>query len=206
MLAATGGVNTQKGLIFLMGILAAAAASAAKSGKLGHGSDAVLDGAAGICAGLVKSELEPLRAAVPRRQLTAGERLYLEHGVTGIRGEIEARLPAVRQQGLPCLRAALAAGLNLNDALVHALLALMTETEDTTVINRHGLEVLADVQQAAKRVLAFGGMLSSHGRKHVKRLDEEFIARNISPGGSADLLAATYFLHRLADEENLPVE
>jgi triphosphoribosyl-dephospho-CoA synthetase len=31
----------------------------------------------------------------------------------------------------------------------------------------------------------------------IEALDEEFIKRNLSPGGCADLLAATYFLHKL---------
>jgi len=31
----------------------------------------------------------------------------------------------------------------------------------------------------------------------IEQLDQEFIQKNLSPGGSADLLAVTYFLHFL---------
>jgi len=42
-------------------------------------------------------------------------------------------------------------------------------------------------------------MRSDTGRKAIELLDEEFIHRNISPGGAADLLAVTVFLY-LAEE------
>ena len=35
----------------------------------------------------------------------------------------------------------------------------------------------------------------------IARLDNDFIARNLSPGGCADLLAVTYFLHDWAESE-----
>jgi len=51
------------------------------------------------------------------------------------------------------------------------------------------------VQNQAKHIIAQGGMLSGEGRKQISALDQNFIERNISPGGVADLLAATYFLY-----------
>lgn len=36
-------------------------------------------------------------------------------------------------------------------------------------------------------------------------LDDQFIAENLSPGGSADLLALTYLLHFFKTEEHLHV-
>ena len=198
MAAATAGVNTQKGLIFLLGIVAAASALVLKRHPEKFGSGAVLAMAAAICRGIVEREMACLKRKQPGRKLTAGERLYLAHGVTGIRGEIENGLTVVSQKGLPLLREALAAGLSLNDALVHALLGLMTVTEDTTILNRHNLGVLAEVQDTAKQILAAGGMLTERGRAHIHDLDALFSSqRNISPGGSADLLAVTYFLHKI---------
>jgi holo-ACP synthase/triphosphoribosyl-dephospho-CoA synthase len=203
MFEATGGVNTQKGLLFLMGIVAAATALAAR--KKGHTNfiEAVLGEAAGICQGLVKRELDRLRKHLPSHPLTPGERLYLNYGITGIRGEIEAGLPVVVRRGLPGLRDALDKGLSLNDALVHALLYLMTESEDTTILNRHDMSVLKSVQQDAADILQKGGMLTDEGRRSIEQLDHEYIKRNISPGGSADLLAVTYFLS--AVEEKLTI-
>ena len=36
---------------------------------------------------------------------------------------------------------------------------------------------------------------------NFEALDDAFIARNLSPGGCADLLAVTYFLHRISNME-----
>ena len=193
MFAATGGVNTQKGLLFLLGILTAAAALNLRQG-LTTDERAVFAQTANISRGIVERELAPLRGQDRATLQTAGERLYVDHGIAGIRGELEAGLPSVRNQGLPCLRQALSAGLTLNDALVHSLLGLMTTVEDTTVVNRHGVAVLREVQREAEEIMTAGGMLSDIGREKLGALDESFIRRNISPGGSADMLAATYFI------------
>ena len=151
--------------------------------------------------GVVARELAPLQANPPQRKLTAGERLYLTYGVTGIRGELEAGLPAVRQGGLPALRAALAQGLAVNDTLVQALLVIMTTVDDTTILHRHDMAALRFVRQEAQRALALGGMASEAGRTYVATLDKVFSARRISPGGAADLLAAAWFLHRLEESD-----
>ncbi|MBP2664021.1 MAG: citG [Firmicutes bacterium] len=194
MLHATGGVNTQKGLVFLLGILTAATAYATKQSP-GIAAYQILDIAAAISSGIVERELAPLVLGQANSKLTAGEKLYLQYGVTGIRGEVEAGIPSIREYGLPVLTAALKQGLSLNDALVHTLMSLMTVVQDTTILNRHGMEVLLTVQNQAKHIIAQGGMLSGEGRKQISALDQNFIERNISPGGVADLLAATYFLY-----------
>ena len=107
---------------------------------------------------------------------------------------MERALPSVLQAGVPVFKTALAAGCCLNDALVQALLSLMTVVEDTTILHRHDEATLRQVQQTSRQILSLGGMLTDEGKAAVYRLDQEFIARRISPGGSADLLAATYFL------------
>lgn len=199
MFTATQGVNTQKGLLFLMGVMTAAAAMVLRrQGSIA--AEQILGAASGICRGIVARELGGLKAAGPDRKLTAGERLYLHHGITGIRGEIEAGLPVIVGKGMPALRQAFQAGLSLNDALVHTLMALMTATQDTTILNRHDLPTLAYVQQQAQAAVDAGGMLSAQGQAKIKALDEVFISRNISPGGSADLLAVTYFIYKMEQQ------
>jgi holo-ACP synthase/triphosphoribosyl-dephospho-CoA synthase len=148
-----------------------------------------------MTSGLVARELAILKVGQANVRLTAGEKLYVKYGVTGIRGEIEAGVPSIRVQGLPVLKAALGQGLSLNDALVHTLLSLMTVVQDTTILNRHGMEILDEVQDQARVIIDQGGMLTTAGRAQIGALDTAFIERNISPGGVADLLAATYFLY-----------
>lgn len=193
MFAATEGVNTQKGLIFLLGVLSAAAAFVDRKLTAPQAAD-ICAAAAEICEGLVERELKPLREAAGEKKLTAGERLYLRYHVAGIRGEMEAGLPSVAKIGLPAYQAAIEAGLPLNDALVETLLALMTVTQDTTILHRHGPETLRQVQREAADILAAGGMRTMRGRSLILKLDRQYIRQNISPGGSADLLAAVYFL------------
>lgn len=196
MFSATQGVNTQKGLLFLLGVVTAAAAISLRRANVIRVDD-VLTQAASICSGMVERELAVLYKTRPDRKLTAGEKLFLQYGVTGVRGEIEAGLPVVRTKGCTCLQQALSAGLTLNDALVHTLLGLMTAAEDTTVLHRHDQETLLFVKRQAELAMELGGMLTATGRQFISELDNLFIARNISPGGSADLLAVTYFLHSI---------
>lgn len=194
MLQATCGVNTQKGLVFLLGILAAAAAYTGRQATAADAGD-ILSTASAMTQGIVERELAPLARDKSSAKLTAGEKLYVKYGVTGIRGEIEAGIPSIRTHGLPVLKAVLRQGLSLNDALVHTLMNLLTVVQDTTILNRHGLAVLTVVQQEAREFITQGGMLAENGRERLRELDQSFIGRNISPGGVADLLAATYFLY-----------
>lgn len=196
MFAATNGVNTQKGILFLLGILCASVAMSVKQ----RGEYSIADSlgmAQSICQGVVERELHSLKLQLPDRKLTAGERFYLEYGITGVRGELEEGLPAVVNAGLPYLQAGIDGGLHLNDALVHALLAIMAYTDDTTILNRHGINKLAEVKRTASEILQLGGMLTDIGRKRIQELDQEYSATRISPGGAADLLAVTYFLYSL---------
>lgn len=199
MYQSTHGINTQKGLLFLMGVLSAAAARTVRFKHFDSLREAILQETAQICTGIVERELRILHTAPPRRKLTAGERLFLDYGVTGIRGEIEAGLPVIRTTGLPSLDEAFHAGLSLNDGLLHALIGIMAETQDTTILNRHDIDTLSDVQDAAKSIMAKGGMLTNEGKKEIKKLDAVYAKKRISPGGTADLLAATYFLYCLAE-------
>lgn len=194
MLQATGGVNTQKGLLFLLGILTAATAYRSRQSAV-TAAEQILDTAAAITSGIVARELVPLKTGRAGASLTAGEKLYVTYGVTGIRGEMEAGMPSIRTQGLPVLKAALGQGLSVNDALVHTLLSLMSVVEDTTILHRHDPAVLGEVQQQARLIIKNGGMLTARGRAQTAALDMTFIERNVSPGGGADLLAATYFLY-----------
>jgi len=196
MLTATQGVNTQKGLVFLLGIMAGTAGWL--TGKNREVTvETMLDSAAQMVAGIVERELM-CTANKSQNALTAGERLYREYGITGIRGELESGLPAVRLQALPTLRDALADGLSINDALVQTLLVLMTCVDDTTVMHRHHPDKMRVwVRQQVQAVLAAGGMKTIEGKKKCEELDQQFIMHNVSPGGVADLLAVTWFLYRL---------
>ena len=72
--------------------------------------------------------------------VTVGQKLYLRHHITGVRGQMEDGLPAVRDAGLPALKEGIARGLSVNDAGCGALLALITAAADTNLIARSSLK------------------------------------------------------------------
>ena len=89
-------------------------------------------------------------------------------------------------------------GLPVNAALVQTLFVLMATVEDTTVMNRHCRDKLHKwVRPQAEAFLDGGGFYAADGQQRAAEVDQEFIDHNVSPGGSADLLAVTWFLHRL---------
>lgn len=191
MLAATGGVNTHKGAIFSVGLVCAAAGRLEPS--LWRRDDILLGECTAMTAGLTERDFAGL---TQENAKTAGQRLYLQHGISGVRGEAERGFPLVRLVGLPRLEAALEAGLSLNDAGCAALIALMAQNVDTNIIHRSGLETQRRVAAQA------GAMLRETpypDRRALKQFDRGLIEANISPGGSADLLALCYLLHFLKE-------
>ena len=183
MLRATGGVNTHKGAVFLMGILCGAL------GRLGTAawpdSGAILAECAAMTRGLTARE------CIANRKNTAGERFFAEHGIRGIRGEVEDGLPTVRKYGLPALEA----GGTPEEAGCRALLAMMAAAEDTALLHRGGLEGWQQAKAQAARLLQSGIT-----KEALEQMDDAFIARNWSPGGCADLLAVCWLLHFLKNE------
>ncbi len=182
MLSATNGVNTHKGAIFTMGLLCCAA---------GKGKADILRECALMTRGIVEADLGGLTEETAQ---TAGARLYVKHRITGIRGQAEKGFPALRYVGLPVLKNGLAAGLTLNDAGCAALLHILCAVEDTNLIARSDLNT---ARQITGQVAALLEDTPYPARQVLEALDRQFVEKNLSIGGSADLLAATYFLHFL---------
>lgn len=190
MFEATRGVNTHKGIIFSMGILAAACGYQYRlSGAMD--STRALCTARSMCRGTLEAELSSIR---PSGSLTHGESLYLKYGARGIRGEAADGFPSVRDTSLPLFTELTARGTEENLACLKVLLALMARAGDTNVLSRSGPEALSYMASRAGELL----VLESFDERvypALRRMNRDFIARNISPGGCADLLAVTIFLH-----------
>jgi len=183
MLAATGGGNAHRGAIWVVGLLVAARA-------MGAAAADVL--AVAAQAGRI--------AVIPDRfapsQDSHGARACRLYGVAGARGEACAGFPHVVDVGLPALWAARAAGVGETCARLDALMAIMASLDDTCLLHRGGLPALVAAQRGARAVLAAGGSSTAAGRHALLCLDADLLARNASPGGCADLLAACLFLDR----------
>ena len=192
MLASTGGVNTHKGAIFSMGILCGALGRLER--QAWGDSNRVLAQCAAMTRGLTARDFAGL---TPETARTAGQKLYLRYGVTGVRGQAEAGFPAVGKIGLPKLEAALSQGKSINEAGCAALLAMLADTVDTNMIHRGGYEQAKAASEQAKRLLEREPF---PGAEALEEMNRDFVEKNLSPGGTADLLAMTLMLHFLKEE------
>lgn len=187
MLAATHGVNTHKGAIFSVGILCAAL------GRLDRAEwskpEQVLQEVATLTSGLTARDFA---GVTEENAVTVGQKLYVAYGITGVRGQVEAGLPAVLEFGLPALENALDQGYGLDRAGCAALLSLIVHTTDTNLIARSDRTTQQKVVSELEKLLREDSVPS---RETLADLDRRFIAENLSPGGSADLLALCYLLH-----------
>lgn len=188
MLCATHGVNTHKGAIFSLGLLCAAAG---RTDPFQWNTDTLLTQCAAMCGQVLRD----FDGITPDTARTEGERLYAQYGITGVRGQAWEGFPAVRDVGLPVFRDGLKRGLHVNDAGCATLLHLIAATDDTNLIHRSDRETQLEVR---KRIGELLSVTPYPALSVIEELDNEFIRRNLSPGGSADLLALTYFLYSLA--------
>lgn len=194
MLAATGGVNTHKGAVFSLGVLCAAAAQCAA--RFEDTPQAVCRAAGERIRPAVEAHFDGLTAAH-----SFGERLYLQAGIRGIRGEAAEGFPSIMAVWPDFVREA--TQLSQQEAGVRAVIRLLSRMQDTTLLKRGGQAGQAFAQAQARRIEAAG-----FPEAEIEALDEAMIARNLTCGGCADLLACLYFLYATASseqwQENLP--
>jgi triphosphoribosyl-dephospho-CoA synthase len=186
MLQATGGVNTHRGAIWALGLLVTAAAQDAAYVT----AEAIADRAGAIAR--CHDRFAPFRTG------NKGEIACQRYGVGGARAQAQAGFPHVIHVALPRLRNSRLRGDDELTARLNCLVALIAELDDTCVLSRGGVSALTDVQAGAARVLAEGGAGTAGGMHALRRLGQLLVAMHVSPGGAADLLAATLFLDRLA--------
>jgi triphosphoribosyl-dephospho-CoA synthase len=188
MLRTTAGSNAHKGAIWVLGLLVCAASESADL----HSE--IIARNAGYLARL------PDRA---RPQIVShGELVRNRYGATGARGEACANFPHVIGVGLPALTDARTTGRTEQDSRLVALLEIMSQLDDTCVLYRGGTKAQEFVHTGSAQVLKVGGPGTPEGNAALRDLDRELVRRQISPGGSADLLAATLFLDALEHGHN----
>lgn len=189
MFAATGGVNTHKGMIFSLALLNAAWGRLYARGEE-VASSTLLDEAAALASAQMEREL----AGASASSATAGMRLKALCGAGGVRAEAAAGFPTARQVGLPLLTAYLRLGMDRDRAGGLTLLALMAHSEDSNVFSRCGRVVQQELRRQMEKLSDRGEPLTP---EELSELNQEFCRLNISPGGAADLLALTFFLYFL---------
>lgn len=181
MLAATGGVNTHKGALFALGLAVIAAAhAAAHANAMGANPPAFLS-----------ATIAALAAAFPDTQGTHGSRAKVEASpVATLKSALDnaregyARLFA---DWLPFY----AARRRASDTYAphRTLLRIMAELDDTNIVHRSSVDTMIQVKMQARQ------LLNDFSEAGLEAMNRSFIMRNLSPGGSADMLSMVVFLH-----------
>ena len=185
MFAATGHVNTHKGLIFSLGIICAAMGYLSKDGACAD--LAMLVSLCKQMTGNVLGELEDSKAN------THGVEIFRKYGLTGARGEAAQGFPHARKYGLPIISEMMHSGYSANEAGITALLHLIAHVQDTNIIHRSDDHTQAEISRVLRLFLE-DSVTPKQIFEKAQALDADFISQNISPGGCADILAVSFML------------
>lgn len=183
MFAATGDVNTHRGALFSMGLAVVSVAH-----------EAFVHGADNVGAEAVRSGIMRLAAGFPDTSGTHGSaakrRAMAEEGAAvTIKGALDNAREGYQQlfgAWLPYCSAQLADADPL--ALHRTLLRIMCDLDDTNIIFRAGMAVAETVKEESE------ALLDGFSEAALQRMNTSFVERNISPGGSADMLSLTLFV------------
>jgi triphosphoribosyl-dephospho-CoA synthase len=126
-----------------------------------------------------------------------GQRAARRFGLRSAGDEAAQAFPVLFDVTLPALQAALQAGAGDRAARVQALFATMAELDDTNCVHRGGIDGLRFVQASASQFLQAGGVLQTGWLQHARAIHAAFVARRLSPGGSADVLASACWVASL---------
>lgn len=190
MLHATGGVNTHRGAIFMLGLLCAAAGAA-----LGE-----CDGALhpmGLREALRRHWGCALARRSQRPPMLPGGIAARRHGLRSASTEAALAFPVLFETALPALTGALARGLAPHHARLDTLFHVIAVLDDSNLAHRGGLAGLRFAQRAARDFLDRGGAARPEGVQEAQAIADEFVQRRLSPGGAADTLAAACWVQRV---------
>lgn len=189
MMTATCNINTHKGLIFSLAVMNCSLGYM-YAHNIPYSPDKLLE----INQMMVADVLKDFKNITIDHANTNGERLYARYGLKGARGEALSGYYTVLKIALPILKTYIEKGVSINDAGAITLLHIIAHTEDTNIVNRSSYKEMKDIQEMLIKKLNDTAMTVQSLLIFIEQLDHNFIGRNISPGGSADLLALTYFI------------
>ena len=194
MYEATKGINTHKGTIFSMGILLAVLGVHLKENK-------EID--LKILSEKIKEMCKPLLNELEDADniSTYGEKAYKEYHLTGARGLAISGYEIVLLDGINKLKN-FCKTLDFETACILLLFYYISILDDTNIVNRANIVTLKEVQILSKELFEENKKtLEKESIKNsMSKLNDIFIEKNISAGGSADLLILTIFIHLLTCE------
>lgn len=186
MLAATNGVNTHKGALFSMGLAVVAAVHEKNTDSL-------------------QTTIKALAASFPDTNGTHGSKAkLLSKGTTAIKGALDNAREGYEMLFAEWLPFYIERRKERDAHTLHkTLLRIMCDLDDTNVIYRTDLATAEEVKQEARALLdSFSKAHTAEDKEKriaaellaLKDMDQRYTARNISPGGAADMLSLTMFV------------
>ena len=194
MFESTNGVNTQKGLIFLMAISAFGVTYLLKNNSILNNTT-LQSCIKEICNSIVDNELSNSN----NNNLSHGESTYKKHGIKGAGARYEAQqgFPVVFDHSLPYLESkskdfSIKNKEQTDAILQNTLYLIIAKLNDSNILHRKGDIVANNLKAIANKV--FIGEVKS--KEAIKYCNKE----GISPGGSADMLAISLFYYFIKQE------
>ena len=186
MLSTTNGVNTHKGALFSMGLAVVAAAHEKDTDSL-------------------QTTIKALAASFPDTNGTHGSKAkLLSKGTTAIKGALDNAREGYEMLFAEWLPFYIERRKERDAHTLHkTLLRIMCDLDDTNVIYRTDLATAEEVKQEARALLdSFSKAHTAEDKEKriaaellaLKDMDKRYTARNISPGGAADMLSLTIFI------------
>ena len=186
MFKSTGGVNTYKGALFSMGLALTAATYIIGRGKVAtttHGKEYVP-------GDLLSATITQLANGFPDTSGTHGSRAKQ---LAKAGGKLMSALDNAREgytqlfeEWLPFYETRIKG----DDSYVKhkTLLRIMCDLDDTNIVYRTDYDTMLNVKTQARH------LLEDFSEAGIEDMNRDFVSRNISPGGSADMLALVVFL------------
>lgn len=190
MLSATNGVNTHKGALFSMGLAVVAAAHEER--KIAANEEQILkkrNGGEDVLVSL-QTTIKALAASFPDTNGTHGSKAkLLSKGTTAIKGALDNAREGYEMLFAEWLPFYIERRKERDAHTLHkTLLRIMCDLDDTNIIYRTDLATAEEVKQEAR------ALLDNFSEAALKDMDKRYTARNISPGGAADMLSLTIFI------------
>ena len=191
MYKATNGVNTHKGAVFSLGLIASCC------GRLAFTSfdkDDLISECSTLYGSIVQNELNGTG-----KELSYGEKCYKEYGIKGARGQAAEGYKSVLDGAYEVLKHCLHSGFGINHSGGIALLYLIRDIDDTALLHRAGIKGAMKVRKKITDIL-LNNPYPDIGT--IKRIDDFFIKRGYSSGGAADMLSLCFFVYFVTEEGN----
>ena len=186
MFNSTGGVNTYKGALFSMGLAVTAATYIIGRGEVAT----TTNGKEYVPNNLLSTTIIQLANGFPDTSGTHGSRAKQ---LAQAGGKLKSALDNAREgysqlfgEWLPFYETRIKG----DDSYVKhkTLLRIMCDLDDTNIVYRTDYDTMLQVKTEARR------LLEDFSEAGIEDMNRDFVSRNISPGGSADMLALVVFL------------